>query len=164
MKKLNYKSEDLGLSTFVFFTGFVLIMFVLNLFIDSNLDFIYFVGFYLIGLIFFICNAIGGLNNRRKYRTIKNNGIKFNGYIVGLKNEVLSHFTSEGREYSFENKLIVQYARDNKENLNTVITEDLNFNPKLDLGSRECSVYILNDQVYVTDFVKRKKGQDNILK
>ena len=46
--------------------------------------------------------------------------------------------------------------------MNTVITEELNFNPKSDLGSRECSVYILNDQVYVTDFVKRGKGDKTI--
>lgn len=41
-------------------------------------------------------------------------------------------------------------------------TPPLNFNPKNKLGSRECSVYIKDNEIYVSDFVERRKGENVI--
>ena len=30
------------------------------------------------------------------------------------------------------------------------------------MGSKTCTVYVLNEQVYVTDFIERQKEQENI--
>ena len=38
----------------------------------------------------------------------------------------------------------------------------LSFDAHHRLGSKKCSVYILNDKIYVTDFVKLNKGEENI--
>ena len=41
-------------------------------------------------------------------------------------------------------------------------TPELSFDAHHCLGSKKCSVYILNDKLYVTDFVKLNNGEENI--
>ena len=38
-------------------------------------------------------------------------------------------------------------------------TPSLNFNPKFDLGSIKCTIYLYKNDFYATDFVKSKKGK-----
>ena len=43
-------------------------------------------------------------------------------------------------------------------------TPSLNFNPKRTLGSNKCSIYLYNDEVYATDFIKARSSISSIFR
>lgn len=165
MKKLRYESESLGMDTFIILSLFTLVIFLLTNLSDNNIKYFYFIIFYSIGCIFCGLKFINGLKNRIKYNKIVKNGFKVDGKILGIKTEITSSQSLNSpteHDHSFEKKLYVQYKLPKSDKTYTILTEELNQDPQFYLGSRNCSVYILNDEKYITDFVKKEKGQANI--
>ena len=165
LKKLRYKSENLGIDTFIILSLFTLIIFLLTSLSENNIEYFYFIIFYGIGCLFCVLEFVNGLKNRIKYNKIIKNGFKVDGKILGIKTEITSSQSVNSpteHDHFFEKKLYVQYTLPESDKTYTILTEELNQDPQFYLGSRNCSIYILNDETYVTDFVKRKKGQSNI--
>lgn len=59
-------------------------------------------------------------------------------------------------------RLIIEYF-DNGQ-VKKYETPDLNFNPKRTLGSNKCSIYLYNDEVYATDFIKARSPFSSIFR
>ena len=132
---------------------------------ENNIEYFYFIIFYGLGCLFCVLEFVNGLKNRIKYNKIIKNGFKVDGKILGIKTEITSYKSVNSHkehEKTYEKKLYVQYNLPESDKTYTILTEESNQDPQFYLGSRNCSIYILNDETYVTDFVKREKGQSNI--
>lgn len=90
------------------------------------------------------------------YTKVKQNGIKVNGKILNYKrymeyvnvNDIIFHYT-----------LLIEFTNPNSNETKKIETPYLNFVPPKALGSKNCSVYIYNEEVYVTDFVNIRDGE-----
>ena len=70
--------------------------------------------------------------------------------------------TSFGNEHRSCYTVIVEYVNPYTNEKSHYETPELSFDAHRCLGSKKCSVYIFNDKLYVTDFVKLNKGEENI--
>ncbi len=101
----------------------------------------------IIGILGIIPTALLYLTSRKKtkrYKEIKQKGTKTTGIIIGW---------SYGKIDSDFHHVYVSYTDLHGEQ-KVFKTPDLNFNPKYTLGSTDCTVYLYEDEVYVTDFKK----------
>ena len=94
------------------------------------------------------------LKNIYKYKKIKREGIKYDGYITGYNYEKYFDIRTNKYVEQYMYTLNIRYRK------NSILkTPEISFNPISDLGSRECSIYVLNNEVYATDFKRRKYGE-----
>lgn len=96
--------------------------------------------------------------NHRKYQNIKKNGIRVTGEILECTYRT-EHIADSRTTYY---NIIVKYYDTKTFEEITITTPDLNFNPYTQLGSKLCNVYILDDEVYVSDFIGVKKGEKGV--
>ena len=157
MKKLCYADEKMStilnlLSVFIFLG---VIIYSVNM-IGEGEEYGGYIGLICITLLlelFYILKFVRPtLNVIIKYKNIKKNGTKFEGYITSFNYEKFWNIYLDNNDKSqFKYTLNIKYGK------NSIYkTPELNFNPIRDLGSRECSIYVFNNEVYATDFIKRK--------
>ncbi len=94
----------------------------------------------------------------QEHNEIKEKGQKVQGTIIDYS----ATTTKSGDSYTWHYTVTVSYIDPYTKQEKTYVTPDLTFNPIQSLGSKLCSVYVLNEKIYVTDFVKREKNQENI--
>lgn len=100
---------------------------------------------------------------RKELNNIKENGIKVEGTLIKFNEYRTKTPNPDGRaEYRFHYTVIVEYVNPYTNEKLQYETPELSFDAHHYLGSKKCSVYILNDKVYVTDFVKLNKGEESI--
>ena len=95
---------------------------------------------------------------RKKYKYIKENGKRVDGTI--LKPSSYNYREVDHVETCYT--VIVEYKNPKDGSMVTYETPSLSFIPSDKLGSKKCSVYILDDHVYVTDFVEKARGEKSV--
>ena len=100
---------------------------------------------------------------RKELNNIKEKGVKVDGTLIKF-NKYTTTFRSvdHGTRYRHHYTVIVEYINPYTNERLQYETPELSFDAHHCLGSKKCSVYILNDKIYVTDFVKLNKGKENI--
>lgn len=156
---MKYKNEITGIGVLICIWIMVAVSCILVFINSAELIGIYILlGFGGVMTIIYIPSLIKTLKIRKEYKNIIVNGIKIQGRIVNYSIDTYS-FTGENiRNYS----VVVTYIDPCTGNEKQISTPPLSFDPIKSLGDTSCSVYILNGLYYVTDFVPRKSGQDNI--
>lgn len=99
-----------------------------------------------------------GVRYYKKNLKIKRYGQRLDGYIYDLEHNI----DVGGRQIHIEYFLIIKYFNPFTNQEMLYKTPRINFNPIEDLGSRNCSVYIYNNEIYVSDFVNRLPNQNRI--
>lgn len=156
---MRYKEEDTGI--FVLIAIWVMVIVSIFLCIRSNTEEIsiyVLLGFGILMTLFYLptynkTKKIVKINNE-----IKEKGQRIPGEIIDYSSDV----TRSGDSHNWHYTVTVKYTDPYTKQQKTYTTPDLNFNPIQSLGSKTCTVYILNEQIYVSDFVKREKDQANI--
>ena len=156
---MRYKEEDTGI--FVLIAIWVMVIVSIFLCIRSNTEEIsiyVLLGFGILMTLFYLptynkTKKIVKINNE-----IKEKGQRIPGEIIDYSSDVTRSGDSHNWHYTVTVKYTDPYTKQEK----TYTTPDLNFNPIQSLGSKTCTVYVLNEQIYVSDFVKREKDQANI--
>lgn len=112
-------------------------------------------GLELFYILFFLRPSI---KTKLKYKNIKKNGQKYKGYIESFNYEKYQDIhSSNANKTRYRYILLIKYGE------NSVLkTPEIAFNPVRDLGSRECDIYVLGNEVYATGFVKRKINENII--
>ncbi len=161
MKKLCYADEKmsiiLNLLNLFMFLGVIIYSFNM---ISKGEEYGGYIGLICIVLLlelFYILKFVKPiLKVKIKYKKIKKNGTKFEGYITHFSYErYWNIYLNNNNKDQFKFTLNIKYGK------NSVYkTPELGFNPIRDLGSRECSIYVFNNEVYATDFVKRKFSEN----
>ena len=155
-KKLRYENEDFSMIGFIIFTLLILIGLLTNNTIietpsNTNSTNVCILVFYLFVCCIFLFNAKQAFSNRKKYNNIKKNGIKVKGTIVSSQITTTRYNTSDGIEHTFQHYVLVSFINPKTQTEETIKTENLNFHPDI-LTCNECNVYILENDVYVSDF------------
>lgn len=152
-KDLGYKNEfkdfslSIGLSLFMF-----LAFFIGTLLEGLSLTVSLIVSFFstLVLSIIVLVNNIKGYKFYKKNQEIKNNGRRINGYVSSFEYSV-----TNGKYQRAEYTLVINYI-DPFSGINCVYkTPVVNFDIFNDLGSRNCSVYLYNDMIYVSDYIRK---------
>ncbi|MBR6034014.1 MAG: hypothetical protein IKP28_04695 [Clostridia bacterium] len=179
-KKLCYKVED---SVFIFrymlyaafalcivagIAGIIYSNFDISKFVEGIVISILFIPF--ISLPLFLIIFLINRKNVNEIKLVKNNGTKVQGNIVGWDKEsslIISHgLTGILLSAIFPNNsyyLYIEYY-DLSNSLQRFKTPKLNFNPVWSLGDNKCSIYLYEDKVYATDFVKAKNISKRVFK
>ncbi len=97
---------------------------------------------------------------KKEYENIKNIGRKLDGKII-KPNE---YRVRSGDSYTTNYTVTVEYKNPKDDTMVTYETPELAFNPYDVLGSKTCSIYILEDKIYVTDFIEKAEGVDSVWK
>lgn len=109
---------------------------------------------------------------RKKCTDIQKNGIRVEGTIIKFNRYTSQDFkkvyTDIDNLVGHSASVYTSYYTVTVEYVNPYTNEKLQYEtPKLScepshwLGSKKCNVYILDKQIYVTDFVKKNKGENN---
>lgn len=164
-KKLCYAIEKKGsLMPIVYYLiGFLIFLILLSILLGNfSWDFLV----YMIGLAIFIflCTYIFFLvmemliynKVRRELNNIKEMGVRVDGTLIKFR-----HVSADGDGRSYYT-LTVQYINPYTNEVLQYETPALSFDAHHELGSKKCNVYILDDKVYVTDFVGVEKGEENV--
>ena len=102
-------------------------------------------------------------NKRKKYQSL----IKTYGcYCISgiIKDHYKNIFQNRAGFTKTRYYIIVEYEDPYTNELQQYTTPALNFNPEKDLGSFQCKLYIKEDQIYVTNFVKRGINHERIIR
>ncbi len=91
------------------------------------------------------------LNIKKNGKKVEGNLVRFNRYTTRFKAEYRDHYT-----------ITVEYINPYTNERVEFETPELAFDAHHSLGSKKCSVYVWEDKVYVTDFIERRKGTENI--
>ena len=99
------------------------------------------------------------LKTRRKNKKIKENGIKYQGYIEKFDYDASLKSNGYGLDDPPDWKIVKEFTLDisyiDKDGKKQIFkTPVVNFNSVSDLASRNCNVYVLDNEIYVTDFEK----------
>lgn len=156
---MRYEEEDTGI--FVLIAIWVMVIVSIFMCIRSNTEEIsiyVLLGFGMLMTLFYLPTY-----NKTKKIVKNNNEIKEKGQrIPGEIIDYSSNVTRSGDSHDWHYTVTVKYTDPYTKQEKTYTTPDLNFNPIQSLGSKTCTVYVLNEQIYVSDFVKREKDQENI--
>ena len=158
-KKLMYKNESLGIDFLVvmyIFIGFV--FFFNNVLAEDKFDNKYLIGFAVFFTLAYLIGIVDTLIHRKKYNKIRTHGIRVEGNIVDFIFETKRRHD----EREIIHKVEVEYVDPKTNEKVRVFSPKLNFSPQYNLGSKKCSVYILNNDIYISDFVPRQKEETNI--
>ena len=171
--KLGYEGEKKKIGIIYIIWIMVLIpafFMIINALKNNNFSFWYFwfdflilIGFGLLITLIYIPTYIEVRKNLKNIDLLKIKGKKAKGII---KEYSSTHYrlgsTTNGYERYFDYYVSVSYFDEILNRENTITTPKLSFNPQSDLGSFDCTVYYSDSEYYVTDFVRREKGQENI--
>lgn len=156
-KKLKYKNEiSTSIKDLIFIILTLIGFYILTQIFevgDKKTVLIILGGFAILSFIIFVITGINAKRIRTKNNSIKNNGIKVYGKILEYKGDNSDDTT----KYT----LLVEYKDPYTQQLKSYETPHIGFSIN-DLGSRECSVYVYNDDIYVTEFVLVEDGEKSI--
>lgn len=156
---MRYEEEDTGI--FVLIAIWVIVIASIFMCIRSNAEEISI--YALLGFGILMTLIYLPTYNKTKKIVKNNNEIKEKGQrITGEIIDYSSNVTRSGDSHDWHYTVTVKYTDPYTKQEKTYTTPDLNFNPIQSLGSKTCTVYVLNEQIYVSDFVKREKNQENI--
>lgn len=150
---MRYKEEETGIGILICIWTMAVIPCLFNTYDDLIGIYISF-GFCGVMTLIYTPSLLSTLRFKKKCKNIVMNGTKVQGCIVDYS------INRIGDEFDYS--VIVTYLDPYTGKEKNIWTPALSFNPIMSLGDKSCSVYILNELYYVTDFVPRKKGQDNI--
>jgi len=166
MKKLCYQVEETNSIPYIVFFLFCILCLVISILASMFTGESMFpgvVGIILFAVFIYIILFIDDKSkekDRKELNNIKEKGIKVEGTLVKF-NRYITNFRSSKHLRSYYT-LIVEYINPYTNEVIQYETPVLSFDAHHYLGSKKCSVYILNDKIYVTDFVKVNKGEENI--
>lgn len=172
MKKLCYEVEEKNTVVYIVFSCFCVFCSIISIIVgmftgaENKSMFASIVGIILFALFIYIILFINDKKKdkiRKELNNIKNNGIKVEGTLIKF-NRYTTRFrrVDSGNEYSTHYTVTVEYINPYTNEKLQYETPELSFDAHHSLGSKKCSVYILDDKIYVTDFVKLNKGEENI--
>lgn len=172
MKKLCYEVEEKNTIACIVFSCFCVLGAIISIIVGmftgaENKDlFAGIIGIILFALFIYIILFANDKRKdkiRKELNNIKEKGIKVEGTLIKF-NKYTTTFRSinRGIEYRHHYTVIVEYINPYTNEKLQYETPKLSFDAHHHLGSKKCSVYILNDKIYVTDFVKLNKGEANI--
>lgn len=113
--------------------------------------------------IIFFPEAKKKYKERKRLKEIKEKGIKVEGNIIDYKtystrNSEINNVIDKSYYYT----VIVEYVDPHTKEKKEYETLGLAFDAHHCLGSKKCSVYVYENEVYVTDFIPVNKGEENI--
>lgn len=157
-KALMYANEFKDFKLTLLMAFFVVIVFlVVGLGERAEVPFYYYlIMFVLFVGPFFLINLKYVLNYNHNLKIMRY-GQRLDGYIVDLDYKI-----SYGKHVRVYYYLIVKYFNPYTNQEMLYMTPKVNFDPIEDLGERRCSVYITNNEIYVSDFVARLENQDRL--
>jgi len=168
MKKLRYLDEDND-SVYRYLFYFMIIVLIVALIVNPKafleksikdiiaeiLASIIMLG--LIGTVIFLIMYLVVRKKLKRYKEIRQKGTKVTGKIIAWG-------TEPGALDLPDTPIVYVSYTDLSRNQNVFKTPSLNFNPKRTLGSLDCSVYLFENDVYVTDFVKATNNAMRVFK
>lgn len=116
------------------------------------------VGFATLMTIIYIPLFCSCMKHRRKYKKIKENGVKIPGRIMHIKDE--RHRSGDTTTYHYF--VTVEYMDIHTGKYARTTSPRLNFNPHVCLASMNCNVYEHEDGIYISDFDPVQKGEKNV--
>lgn len=156
---MRYREEDTGIVLIIAIWIMVLISIIMCSKLEAASFSIYILlGFGALMSLIYLPTYIKTKKIVNNYNEIKEKGQKALGEIVSYSSKV----TGIGDHYTWHYTVTVKYNDPYTKQEKIYTTPDLNFNPIHTLGSKTCTVCVLNEHVYVTDFIKRQKEQENI--
>lgn len=156
---MEYKEEGTGIGVIIAIWVMVLISIIMCLKLEADSSSRYILlGFGVFISLIYLPTYIKTKKIVNNYNEIKENGQKAQGEIVSYSSKVIRIGDNHTWHYTVTVKYNDPYTKQEK----IYTTPDLNFDPVHSLGSKTCTVYVLNEQVYVTDFIERQKEQENI--
>lgn len=171
MKKLHYVVEIKNIYAYIFVIIVAIIMpiSIIKTTIDTgDMEALYAGTFAtivsaIILYIIFFPEAKRKFKERKRLKEIKEKGIKVEGNIIDYK-------TYSTRKSEFKNVIdeayyytvTVEYIDPHTKEKIKYETPGLSFDAHHCLGSKKCSVYVYENEVYVTDFIPVNKGEENI--
>lgn len=172
MKKLCYEVEEKNTIAYIVFTCFCvfgsIITIIVGMFTGAeNKDlFAGIIGIIVFAIFIYIILFANDKKKdkiRKELNNIKEKGIKVEGTLIKF-NTYTTTFRSvnRGTEHRRHYTVTVEYINPYTNERLQYETPKLSFDAHHCLGSKKCSIYILNDKIYVTDFVKLNKGEENI--
>ena len=172
MKKLCYEVEEKNTIAYIAFTCFCvlgsIITIIVGMFTSAENKGIFagIAGIILFAIFIYIILFVNDKKKdkiRKELNNIKENGIKVEGTLVKFNKYTTRFRRVDGRnEYHSRYTVIVEYVNPYTNEKLQYETPELSFDAHHCLGSKKCSVYILDDKLYVTDFIKLNKGEENI--
>ncbi|MBR3281043.1 MAG: hypothetical protein IKI57_04290 [Clostridia bacterium] len=111
----------------------------------------------LMGTVFFLIVYLVVGKKIKKYKEIRKKGTKVTGKIIAWG-------VDPGSIDLPDTYCVYVSYTDLAGNQKEFKTPTLNFNPKRRLGSMDCSVYLFEDDVYVTDFIKATNDSMRVFK
>ena len=156
---MGYKEEDTGIIVLIAIWVMVIISLIICIKTNAGDFSIYILlGFGAAMTLFYLPTYNKTKKIVKNNNEIKEKGQRIPGEIIDYSSDVTRSGDSHNWHYTVTVKYTDPYTKQEK----TYTTPDLNFNPIQSLGSKTCTVYVLNEQIYVSDFVKREKNQTNI--
>ena len=171
MKKLCYEVEERNTIAYFVFSCFFMVIIIISvivrMFTGASYNIIAGIGGIILFAIFIYIILFIDDKKKDKIRkeliNIKEKGTKVEGTLIKF-NKYTTTFRSvdRGTEHRNHYTVTVEYINPYTNERLQYETPKLSFDAHHSLGSKKCSVYILNDKIYVTDFVKLNKGEENI--
>lgn len=112
---------------------------------------------FVIAFLILLISQIKGYKIYNKHKKIKMYGERIVGTISDLEYRVTN--TKRPRVYY---RLLVKYIDPKTNEEKNFLTPNINFDPIVELGSFNCSVYIYNNDIYVGDIHKQSSLQTSI--
>lgn len=169
MKKLCYQVEEKNTIAYIVFSCFCVFGSIISIIVSmlaGAKDKDIFAGipaiilFAIFVYIIFFIDDKSKEKDRKQLNDIKQNGTKIEGTIIKFNEYRTRSYNGDGHHTYYS--VIVEYVKPHTNEKMQYETPVLSFDAFHRLGSKKCSVYILNDKIYVTDFVKVNKGEENI--
>lgn len=165
MKKLCYRVEAAKRSDLIIYLCFCVFISVIAIISikESDGSSIEIGAFTLFFLSISIACFFGNKRDRKMRKELKNTrekGTKVEGTIVQFHVHVTHGVDS--KHYSSYYTLTVEYINPYTNETLQYETPELAFDACHQLGSKKCSVYVLDDKVYVTDFIGVERGEESV--
>ena len=109
----------------------------------------------IVELVFIIIANFGDFIALLKWKKVETNGIKVTGKVIGA--HIRRRYDSAFESFRYDPSFIVSYTNPNT-NIEETYMAPMTVSP-LKLASKECTVYICGQRIYVTNF-KHKKFND----
>lgn len=171
MKKLHYAVEIKNIYAYIFVIVVAVIMpiFIIKTTIDTGDMEALYAGMFGVAVtaiclyIIIFPEAKKKFKERKRLKEIKEKGIKVEGNIIDYKtystrNSEFKNVIDEAHYYT----VLVEYVDPHTKEKTQYETPGLSFDAHHCLGSKKCSVYVYENEVYVTDFIPVNKGEENI--
>lgn len=168
MKKLCCKAEVVSVKNWIILSALFIGFMIASFYFADNIESL--IISCILVLIFIsvftatnIQEMIRNKEETKNYQKIKTNGIKTDGKILKCLYNC-DEFGAEISEVGIQKiyRLLVEYKDPKTKKIKTFYTPPLNFDPKKELGSKKCTVYIYQEELYITDFIRKTNKEQKI--